>query len=135
MRAVYYYDRDTNTCPVERYFGELWAQNKKKTLADIDQKIQHVVRSNGLPTPPISTPLHGYSFFEVRTRKDKDILIRVLYFRHEDMVVLLNAFEKTDNYRSTKEKREIQKILDITKAYQQEFINDPILYEEYKENQ
>ena len=142
MLVVYYSDADLNICPVKKYF-EQFKQNKNdsyeiterklRILADIDQKIKFIAQNKGRPTPPISFPLHGYSFFEIKKRKNQNIVIRILYFRHEEKIVLLNAFEKPDNYSDKKTKKEINKHYQITNNYQSKFKQNPTLYENYPE--
>ena len=73
MEVVYYFDIDLDLCPVKKYL-ELRGVNvdkKLRILAELDQKIEHVRQNEGRPTPPISEPLHNYSFFEIKTRKIK----------------------------------------------------------------
>jgi len=111
MEVVYYFDNDLNLCPVKKYLElkDLNPDRKLRILAELDQKIEYVRQNDGRPMPPISEPLHNYSFFEIKTRKDRNIVIRVLYFRYKSQIVLLNAFEKPDNYNTTKEKKIIEK--------------------------
>jgi len=141
MKAVYYLDRHLVYCPVKKYF-EQYAVSKKDTqkqkdkkiklLKNIDEKIKYVIYNNGIPTPPISFPLDKmYHFFEIKHRKDQDVVIRIFYFRHNDKIVLLNVLEKPDNYDNEKENRKINKQLEITKVFQNRFINNPQSYEEY----
>lgn len=142
MKAVYYFDQQKAYCPVKKYF-EQYAINQGDTnkiinkkinlLKNIDGKIQYVIRNNGVPTPPISFPLDKlYDFFEIKHRKNQDVVIRIFYFRHDDKIVLLHVLEKPDNYRSEKENRKINKQLDLTQDFLHKFIKDPTLYEEYK---
>ncbi|MEK7102999.1 MAG: hypothetical protein AAB870_01480 [Patescibacteria group bacterium] len=141
MEAVYYYDKATSSCPVKLYLEQYRIKNsdtekakqkKLHLLASIAQKIEYIAQKNGLPIPPIAAPLHGYSFFEIKTRKDKNILIRIHYFRSSDKIVLLNAFEKSDSYSTEKERRAINHEQEMTQRYQRLFINDSTLYEKYQ---
>jgi len=141
MKAVYYLDRQLMYCPVKKYFEQyaikerdtLKLKNKKLSLLNIiDRKIKYVIDNNGKPTPPISFPLDKmYDFFEIKHRKDQNIVIRIFYFRYDDKIILLNALEKPDDYDTEKEKRKISKQLEATKEFQNKFINNPQSYEEY----
>jgi len=101
METVYFYDIDSKSCPVQKYLKQYLTnqrdkesviKRKQKILADIDAKIQHVEDNEGWPTPPISKPLHGYSCFEILNPKGARTVIRILYFRHQEKIVLLHAF-------------------------------------------
>lgn len=139
MEVIYYFDKDLGYSPVKKYLAQYANNNdttektnrKNKILADIDAKINFLKQNNGIPIPPISKPLREYNFFEVRQRKDRNILIRIFYFCHNSNIVLLNAFEKPDDYDTAKENRKIKKELEITKIYQNKFILNPNLYEKY----
>jgi hypothetical protein len=48
------------------------------------------------------------------------------------MLVLLNAFDKPDDYSSQKIKKNIAKIFDITEIYRQKYLKNKSLYENYK---
>src|SRR3989338_1407678 len=108
MKAVYYLDRQIGYCPVKKYLEQYAIKSKDKQkqinkkiklLNTIDRKIRYVVNNNGIPTAPISFPLDKmYDFFEIKHRKNQDIVIRIFYFRHDDKIVLLNAIEKPCNY-------------------------------------
>jgi len=141
MRPVYYFDEVLGYCPVKKYL-EQYAPNikeqpkqrmrKLKLLDNIVDKIRFVVDRQGAPTPPISFPLDkDYDYFEIKHRKNKNIVIRIFYFRHHDKIVLLNALDKPDNYDTGKENRRIDKQLQITQGFQNKFKNNPSLYEEY----
>jgi len=141
MKIVYYFDEKLNCCPVKQYLKQYIVNNndsvtkitrKEKILTDIDSKIKYVRENNGQPIPPISKPLHGYSFFEIKNRKNKNIVIRVLYFRHGDKIVLLNAFEKLDNYKTDREKKRIDKHYKLTDEYYNKFKLNPNNYENYQ---
>jgi hypothetical protein len=141
MRAVYYMDDSLGFCPVKIYLAQYIKKERDKSkeknhkdniLSNIDAKIKFVVENSGLPIPPISLPLRSYSYFEIKHRKNKNILIRIFYFRHKDKIVLLNALEKPDNYNKIKEIKKIDKQLKITEEYKNKFISNPKLYEEYQ---
>lgn len=63
---------------------------------------------------------------------EKNILIRVIYFCCDERMILLNAFEKPDNYDSQKIKKNFEKIFDTTARYRQEYLKNKNLYEDYK---
>ena len=141
MRAVYYMDNFSGCCPVKIYLAQYIKNESDKPkvknykdniLSNIDVKIKFVVDQFGLPTPPISFPLRGYGYFEIKHRKNKSIVIRIFYFRHGDKVVLLNALEKPDNYDKVKENKKIDRQLKITEEYKDKFILNPKSYEEYQ---
>ncbi len=141
MKPAYYFDEILGYCPVKKYLEQYAPKEKDKQkqrdkklrlLAAIDEKINYVVDHEGKPTPPISCSLDKeYSYFEIKHRKNNNLLIRIFYFRHIDKIVLLNALEKPDNYDTAKENRKIDKQLQITQEYQNNFTNNPQLYEEY----
>tara|TARA_Y100000310_G_scaffold327919_1_gene395094 strand:+ start:947 stop:1366 length:420 start_codon:yes stop_codon:yes gene_type:complete len=138
MESVYYsYE---GYCPVKKYLERYRPLNKDtakekddkiKLGAEIKRKVNYIIHNYGTPTPFISK-LRDYGYFEIRQRKNENILIRILYFRHKDKIVLLNAFEKPDNYDKNKERRKIEKQLEVTQEYKDKFELNPTLYEEYK---
>lgn len=134
MDVVYYLDSDLNLCPVKEYLELRGIKEDRRLniLAELDQKIEYIRQNDGRPTPPISEPLHNYSFFEIKTRKDKNIVIRVLYFRHQNQIVLLNAFEKSDSYDTNKERKIIEKHYQTTNSYYHKFKLNPQNYERYQ---
>lgn len=134
MNIVYYYDPDLKSCPVKRYLNQfdLGVAKNLALIAAIDSKIIFLSRQKSHPHPPISKSLHNYNFFEIRHRKNRNILIRVIYFCCEGKMILLNAFEKPDNYDSQKIKKNIEKIFDTTARYRQEYLKNKNLYEDYK---
>ncbi|MEI7452416.1 MAG: hypothetical protein WCK37_04430 [Candidatus Falkowbacteria bacterium] len=134
MEIVYYFDDVLVICPVKHYLYSIKLSHDRKLrlLAEIDQKIKFVAINNGRPTPPISLPLHNYNFFEIKSRKDKNTVIRILYFRYKNVIVLLNAFEKPDNYTTNKERAAIEKYYETTNDYYRKFINNPNNYERYQ---
>jgi len=141
MEAVYYRDASLGCCPVKKYLKQ-YIKNKgdkpkeknrkDKVLATLDVRIQYVLQNNGIPYPPLIKKLSGYDYFEIRSKKNQNILIRIFYFRYEDKIVLLNALEKPENYTGEREGRKIKKELDITQIYLNKFKNNPNLYEKYE---
>jgi phage-related protein len=141
METVYYYDRESRCCPVKEYLKQYLLsekdagstkKRKQKILADIDAKIQHVENNQGRPTPPISKPLHGYSCFEILNPKDAKTVIRILYFRHQEKIVLLHAFEKPSSYKTTREKKNVDKQNEIGEKYLNIFKLTSENYEKYQ---
>jgi hypothetical protein len=140
MEVVYYFDNDLNVCPVKKYL-ECYIPNKSDKskikdrknhiLASIDEKIQYVKENPAGQASFLST-LHGHNFIEIKNRKDKNTVIRILYFRHALKIVLLNAFEKSDNYITNKAKKEVDKHYLITDTYVKKFLKKPNSYEPYK---
>ena len=100
-------------------------------MADIDAKIQYVQDNQGRPTPPISKPLHGYSCFEILNPKDAKTVIRILYFRHQEKIVLLYAFEKPSSYKTDRDKKRVDKQNKIGEEYLNIFKLNPKNYEKY----
>jgi len=140
MELVYYRDILLGYCPVKKYLEQYVKHDadkpkerdrKDKVLAEINGKIQYVLQNNGIPAPPISTKLSGYDYFEIKSRKNPNVLIRVFYFRHEDKIILLNALEKPDNYTGEREDRKIEKELKTTQDYLNKFKANPKLYQKY----
>ena len=68
--------------------------------------------------------------------KDGSNLIRILYFGYmRDKLILLNAFEKPEKYDKKLKKQiesKIANILNQTKIYYENFINNNKNYEKYK---
>ncbi len=140
MDIVYYFDEELRFCPVKKYLHQYSfhdkdkasdIKRKQKILADIDAKIQHVKENQGRPTPPISKPLHGYSCFEILNPKDAKTVIRILYFRHQNKIVLLHAFEKPAKYSTDKEKKKVDKENKIGENYLNNFKINSNNYEKY----
>ena len=143
MEPVYYRDASLGCCPVKKYFEQYAPSTKDKPkeksrkasiLVDIDAKVAFVVEQSGRAIAPISFKMRDYDYFEIKHRKDKNIVIRVFYFRHVDQIVLLNALEKPDDYDTSKERRKIEKELKITQDYLNKFKTNPKLYEKYDIN-
>lgn len=140
MYPVYYYDKDTGTCPVRENFAQYTptpenkpelATKKKRVLAGIVSKIKFVAERNNNGVGKLAVHLQGYSFSEVKSRKDEDTLIRIMFFRYEDKMVLLDVIEKPDSYNTEKERSSIKRHLDKVEQYQKRFISDPKSYEEF----
>jgi len=141
MEIVYYYDEYIKTCPVKEYLKQYLTKEKDslslikrkhKILADIDTKINFVKENEGRPIPPISKPLHGYSFFEILNSKDSKTVIRILYFRYNNLIVLLHAFEKPASYNTEKERKRINKQNKTGEGYLNKFKLNPKSYEKYE---
>jgi hypothetical protein len=140
MKAVYYYDKQSNCCPVKKYLQSFLInkkdpidiiERKTKLLIDLDNKIKKILDNECRPIPPIAKPLKQYGIIEITHRKDKNVVIRIIYSRCDDMMVLLLAFEKPDNYSSNKIKKEIDKQYKIAEFYKKLFILNKQLYENY----
>lgn len=141
MELVYFYDQSLKYCPVKEYLKqylltkkdtEKVSKRKQKILSNIDSKIDYLVENKGLPIPPIFKPLHGYSCFEILNPKDARTVIRILYFRHDNFIVLLHAFEKPASYDTEKERKRIDKQNKIAEKYLNLFKLNPKTYEKYK---
>ncbi len=137
MKIVYYYDEISKSCPVKSYLAQLTGQysDKKqanKKLADIHGKIIYIAQINGRPQPPVARPIQNFSFFEIKSRKNNKILIRITYFCHQGTMILLDAFEKPDYYRTSKDKKTVSNEFKKSELYRNNFIMNPKLYEEYK---
>jgi hypothetical protein len=137
MEVVYYYDTSLGYCPVKKYFKKMKAEFTDEEKADrkvveIYGKISHIAQNNGILNAGWVKPLQGYSFFEIRSRKDSKLLIRVTYFCHQKKMVLLDAFEKPDNYNTQKEKNRVDGEFKKSELYKNKFINNPNLYEQYE---
>lgn len=140
MKAVYYYDNTLKYCPVKKYLQNFSIKEKDsiavrdrkiRILVDIDNKIKKILENECRPIPPISKPLKQYGIIEIVHRRNKDIVIRIIYSRCDNMMVLLLAFEKPDNYTENKIKREIDKQYKIAVAYKEIFNSNKQLYEIY----
>ena len=141
LKIVYYFDPYLKLCPLERYFASLEptensaehiARRQWKLLADLDNKIKVVAAGGGRPLMPIAMPLKSYPLIEIRQRKSRDVLIRILFFSYRDLMVLLSGFEKPDQYKGSRIKEEIKKEFELARQYRNNFIADQKLYEEYK---
>ena len=141
MEVVYFYDENIKQCPVKEYFKKYLItktdkeninKRKQKILADIDSKIDYIKENNGKPCPPISKPLHGYSCFEILNPKDEKNVIRILYFRYQNKMVLLHAFEKLAICHTNKDKKEVNKQNKIAEKNLNIFKIKPENYEKYK---
>ena len=140
MKTVYFYDKESKSCPVKKYFeqylidekdSEPKNKRKQKIFAGIDAKIKHIEENQGRPTPPISKPLHGYSCFEIINPKDAATIIRILYFRYQEKIVLLHAFEKPAKYGTDREKKKVDKEYKIGDKYLKIFKLNSKNYENY----
>lgn len=141
IKVVYYYDELLKNCPAKKYLEQFSPaerdsddikERKTRLLIDIDNKIQKILMNNCRPMPPISKPLKEYGVIEILHRKTKDIVIRIIYCRCDDMMVILLGFDKPDDYKSTKIKREIKKQYQIAEGYKKIFFANKNLYETYQ---
>lgn len=137
MQVVYYHNRKRKYSPVKKYleaYSDAANERNVKIIAGIYAKIKFIQDKDGRPQPPTAKPLRGYSFFEILNPKDAKTVIRILFFRHQDKMVLLHAFEKPTREKYTdKEWKEIDSELKIGEVYQQDFISNPNSYEEYEQ--
>ncbi|MBU4370231.1 hypothetical protein KKG58_05815 [Patescibacteria group bacterium] len=142
MEVVYYFDEEEGVSPVKKYLEQYISTDKdspkKKNynlniFADINEKIKHIAGvCDGRPVKPIAKPLKDYPFFEITHRKNKNTLIRLLFFRHNNKMILLNAFDKPDNYKTSAEKGKIKRYLNKTNEYRNKFIKNKKNYEKYE---
>lgn len=139
MEIVYYHDDDLNMCPVKKYLEKFLIsefdkpkieKQKNHILATIDQKIQFIRENPGRQASFLST-LHNHHFIEIKNKKDRNTLIRILYFIHDNMIILLNAFEKPSKYDTDRIKKEIEKYYQITDVYVDKFKKSNNSYENY----
>ena len=121
IKVVYYYNKEKNECPVKAYLFKHCSKNIN-VLIDIDRKIEYVSNNNGRSDGTISKSLHGYNFFEIRKRKDSKTLIRICYFCHLNMMVLLHAFEKSDNYDTNRVRDKVDREYKISEKYKNSII-------------
>lgn len=140
MEVVYYYHKNLGYSPVKKYLEQYITKTndskkkfnrKNKILSDIDTRIKHVQGDNGRPSPPISKPLRGYSYFEIVAKKTAKILIRIFYFCYDKKIVLLSAIEKPTNYDTSREKKKIALEMKKAEEYQNNFKLNPKSYEKY----
>lgn len=137
MEVVCFLDQEI--CPVKRYIASLLSSSGvtdgkvQRMLASLQAKIDHVLSKGGGPCPPYSKSLHGFSFLEICHSKNSKILIRVNYFCYGDKMVLLNIYEKPDNYPSNDKKvnRRISHALKEAEMFKKRFLDDNKLYEGY----
>lgn len=140
MEVVYYLDGDLNICPVRKYLKCFFPNKsdspktkdrKNSIIATIDQKIQFVKENPGRQASFLSK-LHDHNFIEIKNGKDENTVIRILYFIHNNKIVLLNAFEKPNKYDTHKAKKEVEKNYLITDVYVKKFKESPNSYETYE---
>lgn len=139
MKIVYYWDECSDLCPVKKYLeqyildqndSEKQETDKLSILADIHNKIIFAADNYGKDAAFIRK-LSGYGLIEIRQRKNKHILIRIVYARYDSRIVLLHAFEKPDNYDTSRIVQENDKEILKAKEYFEKFKFNPKLYEEY----
>lgn len=142
MEVVYYFDKEQGFSPVKKYFEQYIVTNGDKSKdieyknyihASIRAKIDHLAgEHNGVPIPGYSERSRGYSFFKIKQAKNKDIVIRILYFCKNNKMVLLNAFEKPRHYDKNRERKREEKHYKKTDEYRNKFIKNPNNYEKYE---
>lgn len=143
MKIIYYFNEEESISPVKEFLlkydikkndSKRTVDHKIKVLAFIDQVINFIAENKGKPIPPIAKTIKGYKFHELRV-KDGSNLIRILYFVYiQEKLVLLNGFEKPDNYSHGLKKKidkEIEKSIKLANQYYKDFITNQT-YEEYK---
>ncbi len=140
MYIIYYYDNNLGFSPVKKYFKNFLVKKKDsdyiekrkiKILADIDAKIKFIARNKARPIPPIAKPLRNYNFFEILNSKDDKTLIRILFFRYKNKMVLLHAYEKLAYYKTSRERKKIGKQNKLAQKYLINFKLNPNIYEKY----
>ncbi|EKD94359.1 MAG: hypothetical protein ACD_26C00096G0002 [uncultured bacterium] len=140
MEVVYYFDEELQLCPVKKYlerflideFDTERIKNKKKNiLALIYKKVQYI-KDNPTESAGFLKTLHNHNFIEIKSRKNKNVVIRILYSRCNSKIVLLNAFEKPDNYDTDKIRKDVEKYYITTDKYLENFKNNPNSYENYR---
>lgn len=141
MEIVYFYHQDISVCPVKEYLSqyllapkdkEFLIKRKAKILADIDAKISYIGANGGRPRPPFAKPLRSYSCFEILNSKDTNTVIRILYFTHQNKMILLHAFEKPANYSTERERKRVEKQNKLGEKYLNIFKLNPNNYEKYE---
>ncbi|MDD4531723.1 MAG: hypothetical protein PHH21_03410 [Candidatus Pacebacteria bacterium] len=123
---IVYYSNNNDGCPVKEYFNRL--KGRVRLLVDIDSKLRHTKENKN---SHLLSALHGYNFFEIKQRKNKNTVIRILVYFYKDKFALLNVFEKPDNYKETRIKKDIDKNYSKTKEYLEKFLLNPSNYEKY----
>ncbi len=140
MEVVYYHDKTLNLCPAKEYLAQ-YAPNetdpdkerkrKDKILVTIHAKIQ-VIKENPNFMARFISSLHNHSFFEIRTSKNKDTVIRILYFRSSEKIILLTAFEKPSHYDKDRISKEVDREYAVADQYIKNFLKNPTSYEKYE---
>jgi len=130
MKAVYFFHPVQKRCPVKKFFNEFTGEKGVRVLIDIRAKILRLLECNGLTS--FSKPLRAYGFWEIKQRKTSSILIRILYFRSGNLMVLLHAFEKPDKKKyNSKDMREVEREYKIAEQNRLIF-NKNKLYEDFE---
>lgn len=131
MRPVYYRRGGPGGyCPVKAYFKPFTTSRERKIIADFEAKIQNAVESRGMTRH--LKPLGGYPFKQMEFQRSKAILIRIIVYRHQDLLVLLHAFEKPARYDTKKAERKVNNEYVKAEENRQDFISKPHSYEEYE---
>ncbi len=112
MGIAYYYDPAEKECPVTSFLREkvencpkLPQASKDQIMTDLRGKIEKSLELNGQPDGHITEPVKEYSFSKINQKKDENKLIRIFYCCHDDLMVLLYAFEKPRKYDGKKKEK------------------------------
>ncbi|GEM_PF-1664569 len=114
MNAVYYSDKKTDHCPVKEFLTPYFeayedSQEHETMLTNLFGIIQLICeRKNIPPLGSMAGAIQGYSLFKIKLRKNKNTLIRILYFCHQDKLILLHGFEKPESYSSSRDKERFE---------------------------
>ncbi len=135
MEVVYYYDKKTKKYPFNEFLKrsidnclDLRESQKEKIKIALIQKINKIKEMKGRPDGGIAKPVKGYSFQEILQAKNKDKLIRILYFCYGDLMVLLDGFEKPRRYKGEHNKKKIKRYYNSAQEYYKKFKKDPNSY-------
>ncbi len=141
MLVIQYKQRGSTIGQIKKYLQSLYPgpddsdpikRKKIRLLANIHAKVEYIRSLGAIARPPHSKPLRGFAFHEMLLGKDSRTLLRILFFRHEDKMVLLYSFEKPRSYAGTKEEKLVQKEYENAKAYYEDFLRNPTSFEQYE---
>ncbi len=111
-------------------------EKKIDAYAHIYDIIKHVSENGGHPSISNYTEnLSGHKFhqFRIKDKLERGMLIRIPYFVYRNqLLILLNAFEKSDNYDPNKLNRYINVKYNETNIYYKDFVKNPNHYEKYQ---
>jgi hypothetical protein len=135
MEIIYYFDKKLGCCPFKKYLKEsvLSERGRDRIVDNIIRVIdEYLVKNNGRPDPPRVEKYRGYNLFKIRIRKNSKTLIRIIYFIHNNKIILLNIFEKQDCKKYTKKEiKNVEKNILISDEYRKKYISNPNNYEKY----
>ena len=108
---------------------------KIRTFAKVESVIEMAANSpDGRVGGTFSSTLTGYSFNEFRLKEGRE-LVRILYFPYQlQQIVLLDAYDKPENYTKAEKKKiekEIAEIHDRAQEYYNDFIRNPKNHEPF----